>query len=745
MNTPRIGGSGGIELSRINQQHDAISAQTAHPNAVTPGMNPPLTPNQAGPHAAESSATGAARLNVAARHTQLLQAFKAEQATAPVSGAPMISSRAALLIGSLLQAEKLPFEVMAERLSPERYQLKQFHGSDLQQLLDKFTQPGQAPDKAEVGQLIKGFAQSVADQLEHFQLMHDATPTKTGPHANEDRATLAVSQTALGEYAGRASKAIGEGLSKGIVSLDEHIAAVDVSLQSAEEGDKEALHANRQALVDAKTTLVGLHADFVKSPEAKRLASVAAHTQLDTVVSDLVTARNSVGGWKGAGPIVAAAVPQFLSSMTHLGYVRLSTSDKLREEVPETSSDASMLKAAITGMVAGIAHETVNSVVKPVFQAALQKTGLNERLNMVPLKAIDTNSVIPDPFELKSEHGELIRKTPEEIAQDKAFVKGERAVLNQKKVQGSSTHPVGEMMAYSAFGGSQAVRQMLNDLHQINGQTLSARALASGFGGAVSASSQTLLQLKSTYVDPAGRKIPVFTPDRAETELKKEDLAKGMDLREASVRTTFYSKAISGIQSSALTSALPPVTAQPEGARGTLSTGNILRNMALAATGSISYLSTLYANQSVTAEAKALKDAGMGGATPMLDRTETALNNIRHPNRASLPHTFQPSTLSGIPRAMESAYHMGRGALQLPTQMAVDTVRVLADGALNGVSSARAALTPAKPPEARGSADELRNTAPTPPSSPTVQRPAPSVPLDDEQLRALEEGLLAPR
>ncbi|MEQ4501037.1 MAG: restriction endonuclease, partial [Pseudomonas sp.] len=365
-------------------------------------------------------------------------------------------------------------------------------------------------------------------------------------------------------------------------------------------------------------------------------------------------------------------------------------------------------------------------------------------LNMVPLKAIDTNSVIPDPFELKSEHGELIRKTPEEIAQDKAFVKGERAVLNQKKVQGSSTHPVGEMMAYSAFGGSQAVRQMLNDLHQINGQTLSARALASGFGGAVSASSQTLLQLKSTYVDPAGRKIPVFTPDRAETELKK-DLAKGMDLREASVRTTFYSKAISGIQSSALTSALPPVTAQPEGARGTLSTGNILRNMALAATGSISYLSTLYANQSVTAEAKALKDAGMGGATPMLDRTETALNNIRHPNRASLPHTFQPSTLSGIPRAMESAYHMGRGALQLPTQMAVDTVRVLADGALNGVSSARAALTPAKPPEARGSADELRNTAPTPPSSPTVQRPAPSVPLDDEQLRALEEGLLAPR
>ncbi|WP_122761575.1 type III secretion system effector HopM1 [Pseudomonas viridiflava] len=712
MISSRIGGAGGVELSPANQQHDTVPAQTAHPNAVTAGMNPPLTLEQSGSHAGESSTTGAARLNVAARHTQLLQAFKAEHGTAPVSGAPMISSRAALLIGSLLQAEPLPFEVMAEKLSPERYQLKQFQGSDLQQRLEKFAQPGQIPDKAEVGQLIKGFAQSVADQLEHFQLMHDASPATVGQHAKADKATLAVSQTALGEYAGRASKAIGEGLSNSIASLDEHISALDLTLQDAEQGNKESLHADRQALVDAKTTLVGLHADFVKSPEAKRLASVAAHTQLDNVVSDLVTARNTVGGWKGAGPIVAAAVPQFLSSMTHLGYVRLSTSDKLRDTIPETSSDANMLKASIIGMVAGIAHETVNSVVKPMFQAALQKTGLNERLNMVPMKAVDTNTVIPDPFELKSEHGELVKKTPEEVAQDKAFVKSERALLNQKKVQGSSTHPVGELMAYSAFGGSQAVRQMLNDVHQINGQTLSARALASGFGGAVSASSQTLLQLKSNYVDPQGRKIPVFTPDRAESDLKK-DLLKGMDLREPSVRTTFYSKALSGIQSSALTSALPPVTAQAEGASGTLSAGAILRNMALAATGSVSYLSTLYTNQSVTAEAKALKAAGMGGATPMLDRTETALNNIRHPNRESLPHTFQKSTLSGIPRVAENAYHMGRGALQLPTQMAVDTVRVVDEGVLNAVASAREAL-----------------------KQPTK---------DDDQLRALEEGLLDPR
>lgn len=75
-------------------------------------------------------------------------------------------------------------------------------------------------------------------------------------------------------------------------------------LQDAEGDDKEALHANRQALVDAQATLVDLHADFSKSPEAKRLNSVAAHARLDNAVSDLVTARNTVAGWKGQGRLL---------------------------------------------------------------------------------------------------------------------------------------------------------------------------------------------------------------------------------------------------------------------------------------------------------------------------------------------------------------------------------------------------------------------------------------------------------
>lgn len=114
-------------------------------------------PNQARHHAAESSAAGAARLKVAVQHEKLLKEFQAEQATAPGSGAPMISARAAFLIGSSLQSlpksEKVPFEVMAERLSPERYQLKQFHGSELQQLLGKFASRGRRLTRPKSGNL----------------------------------------------------------------------------------------------------------------------------------------------------------------------------------------------------------------------------------------------------------------------------------------------------------------------------------------------------------------------------------------------------------------------------------------------------------------------------------------------------------------------------------------------------------------------------------------------------------------
>jgi len=715
MNDPRVSGpsrAGHVQMVETNQRQSEISTVTAHPNAVTPGNHLPLTTGQSGNDVAESSGAGAARVYIQSQDKKLLTRFLAEKAIDADTGRPTISPTAALLIGVMLEIEgkdssieqKMPFEVIAEGLAPERFALKKFQSSQLQQTLTKFADPGVAPAKAEVEHLIKGHAQAVADQLEHFQLMHNAAKATLGDGGLRDMNTLALSQTSFSEYAGRAAKSIEKGMEDSIALVDSHIQALDERLANPGDASQSTLMEDKHALESARQTLVDLKSAFPESHEAKRLKTIVAHAGLDDQVKELNQQIRTVGGWRGAGPIVAAAIPQFLSSMTHLGYVRSATNDKMQQTVPANSSDASMLRAAVVGLVAGVAHESFTNFLKPVVQSGLQATGLNDRLNMLPLKGIDTNSVIPDPFELKNQKGSLVRKTEQELSADKALVDGERAVLNQKKVQFSSTHPLGEMIPYGAFGGGQAVRQLLNDFNQINGQTVHARALTSGMAGAVSAATQTVAQLNSTYIDPDGRKIPVFTPDRSETKLSKE-LAKGLDVyNDAGVRTAFYSKAVSGIQSSALTAALPPLATAPAG--GGLSAGNVLRNMALAATGSVSYLSTLYANQSVSTEAKALKDAGEGGKSELTSRTETALNNIFHPDRESLPHTFQPGTLGGIPRKLEDAYHIGRGALQLPTQLVVDLARAAEGSVKTGLSSLSNALKPDSLPQTTGAPDD---------------------------------------
>ncbi|WP_258197807.1 restriction endonuclease [Pseudomonas viridiflava] len=757
----RVGGSGEIQMVAQRSEETDPSVTSAHPNAVTPSSNPALLSGQMGQRLEPSLESHAAHMGVALRHTELLATFQVQQASIRQTSGRKVSEHAALLIGGMLEQAnghasenaKVGFEVMAGRLCGPRFALESFQSSDVKSLLEKLTNKDDVPDKDEVGQVLKGHAGAIADQLEHFQLMHNASSVHLGECSARDRKTFEVSQAALGEYAGRASKAISSVLSEKSTDLDKRLADLDKQLKGMADGEeKSALLIHKETLGEAKAMLAGIQSDFSKSPQAKHLKSVAAHAQFDTQLKELNEDRAGIGFLQGAGRMTAAAIPQFLSSMTHLGFIRSATNDEFRAAVPGSSSDASMLEATVIGLVAGIAHEGVTNLVKPMLQSGLQVSGLDKRLGMAPLRGVDTESVIPDPLEYKSQDGVMVKKSDEELAAEKAQVKAQRAVFEQKKVQVSSTHPLGEMIPYMSFGGGQAIRQLLHDFHQINGQTVTARALTSGMAGAVSASAQALYQMKATYTDPQGRNIPVFTTDKSISELGK-DLAKGLDPRDAAVRTSFYSKAVSGIQSVALTAELPAVA--QAGIKGGLSAGRIVGNMALAALGSVSYLSTLYANQSVTAEAKALKAAGEGGATPILERTETAFTNIRRPNRDSLPHTFSPDQLAGLPRMAENTYHRARGVLQVPSQVAVDVLRTVDDGVRSSLSSLQDKLksqfqrqtvaTPRPDEEAVESPVVTEPVVPPDtqlrPTTVSVERPT-SVAMDDETLRALEEGLL---
>lgn len=407
----------------------------------------------------------------------------------------------------------------------------------------------------------------------------------------------------------------------------------------------------------------------------KQLDTVLRHAQLDAYIDELNNAHQSLGlkGW--AGPILAASIPQFVSSLTHLGYVRSATGEATSKLFSGVRWRELVGGSTLTGATAGIAHEGVNSVVKPVFQAIFHATTLAQKADMVSLKPVPGDRVIPDPLPFKNSDGALKNKPPEELARELDRIKAQRERLSHKRALGTTTHIAGEAVPYAMFGGAHAIRQILNDLTSINGTTIDAKALASGAAGAVTAGAHTAIQLGTTFTDAQGRSFPVYQLDRPPKSLSAE-LAKGLDLRKTTVRSAFTSKLFSGIQSATLSAVLPPasVAKRPSIANvgpSPLTTLQIVGNALLAAAGSVCYLSTLYSSQAIAGENAARRN--VSDVSPvMFDRTQTAIQNILRPGRTDLPHLTSRTTLRGIPHQLENVTHVARGALQVVPQTMTD-------------------------------------------------------------------------
>lgn len=561
-------------------------------------------------------------------------------------------------------------------------------------------------------------AQQLTAHLALLHLEHEEDALADRPTDAAGIQALAVSRRSLAEYANQSSTAISGSLNTFIGNLEEKVK----KLQPPESDTV-------QAAIDTLQ-------DVLKQ-SSKALDTVLKHTGLNTAIEDLNTAHQSLGfaGW--AGPIAAASIPQFIASMTHLGYARSAIGQAADSRYPD---DAALLtRSAIVGTVAGIAHESVNAVVKPVFQAFFQATSLADKANMVGLKPVDANTLIPDPLPFKKVDGGLTRKNKVELTLELSKVTEQRARFADKKALGTSTHVLGEMVPYTSFGGAQAVRQLLNDLTRINGTTLTAKALASGAAGAMSAGTQTAIQLGTTFTDDKNRTFPMYAPNHAPKTFSDE-LAKGLDLRQTNVRTAFYSKGISGIQSAIFNGSLPSV-AQPalaaaeHAAPSPLTLPQIVKNALLAAAGSVSYLSSLYSSQASAGETAARK-AAQPSASRIFDRTETARQNFFDPGRPDLPHMSSKTALGGGLRALENATHMGRGALQIAPQVLVDITKALDAGAVKGVEAFSRATT-----------------SRTRPSTVATDEPVPmqvlateSARMEEEtqKLRAAEEGRAGP-
>lgn len=532
-----------------------------------------------------------------------------------------------------------------------------------------------APTADGAHQTFTEHVQQLTKHLALLHLEHDEDALENRPIDAAGIQALAASRRSLAEYANQSSTAIS-------VSLNTFIGNLEEKFKKLQPPESDTV----QAAIDTLQEVL--------KQSFKPLDAVLKHTNLNTVIEDLNTAHQSLGfaGW--AGPIAAASIPQFIASMTHFGYARSAIDQAANSRYPDDA--AFFRRSAIIGTVTGIAHESVNAVVKPAFQELFQATSLADKANMVGLNPVDANTLIPDPLPFKKVDGRLASKNETELTQELSSVKEQRTRLADKKALGTSTHVLGEMVPYTSFGAAQAVRQLINDLTRINGTTLTARALASGAAGAISAGAQTAIQLGTTFTDDKNRTFPVYAPDRAPKTFSAE-LAKGLDLREAKVRTAFYSKGISGIQSALYNGSLPSV-AQPaladaeQVAPSPLTRLHIVKNALLAAAGSVSYLSSLFSSQASADETAARKET-QPSAPRIFDRTETAGQNFFDPGRPDLPHMSSKTALGGGLRALENATHMGRGVLQLAPQVLVDITKALDAGAVKGVEAYSRATT----------------------------------------------------
>jgi effector protein HopM1 len=618
---------------------------------------------------------------------------------------------------STLAAESVPTPARPARL------VKVFEGLSLHaplfpELEQKLKLASEADGAQSTELQSKIFAEHMQQLTEHLALLHidhEEDVLNNPPLGDAGNQELAASRRTLAEYANSSSAAISDNLNTLIITLEDKV----TRLKKPESDTVQAAICALKKVFKQASTL---------------LDTVLQHANLNTVIEDLNRDHRPLGltGW--VGPIAAAAIPQFVASMTHLGYVRAATGDAVQSRFPEDA--AFLTRSAIIGAVTGIAHEGINAVVKPACQALFHATSLADQANMVGLRAVEASSLIPEPLPFKTVNGHLESKSGADLIQESHQVKVQRTRLADKQAMGTSTNALAEAVPYLSFGTIQAVLQLANDLTEINGMTLAARSLASGAGGALSAGVQTAIQLGTTFSDDKGRTFPAFVPDRKPKPISA--LVKGVDVREPNVRTAFYSKGISGIQSAIFNGSLPSAT-QPAVIKGNqtssspLGTSQIVKNALLAAVAPLIYLSTLFPNQAIDGETRA-RHAAQPLTPGIFDRSETAMQNVLRPGRPDLPHISSPTALNGSVRAVENVAHMGRGMLQTPPQVLVDIAKALDTGAVKGIGDLFSAVVSRIRP----------STAATDGPIPMPVLSSARMNEETQSLRAAEEGRAGP-
>ena len=372
-------------------------------------------------------------------------------------------------------------------------------------------------------------------------------------------------------------------------------------------------------------------------------------------------------GWGAtAKAVVAGAVPQMLASGLAFGFARA---------VVESAVPNLKAQAFATAPVMAAAHEIGANLLKPMSQ---------EMMGGWSLKPVSASEVIPNPNPRVIVDGEL-KPLPAE-QKDAAMQEVEQLRsrhLNAQQANKNGTG-IGEAEAFGAFGLAQAIRKGIGLAKpHIPVDQFGPRTLASMAGGLFMGGVQSGAQLRSSVPDRRGRELPTHTFKGVDKPLANRlakaasDAVLASDPSNPGVRQSLFSKTYGSLVGLGSAMAVSSAARAFGSDTPTQQFGQVL----LAALGSPALLIPAYASFQAGAETDAhqaalekerktqeLPGPGAPAQVPASNfpRTQTAMQNIRSPDRADLPHGSMPGTWG---RAAENTYHRVRGGLQVASQV----------------------------------------------------------------------------
>lgn len=638
---------------------------------------------------------------------------QAHQSPQPGQPSPALAREAALLAPQLGRSG-FDAAVAKQRMVLEGRYLQEHPGTAYADINDKLFAKanGKAPESM-TGRLLADAKQ--AQQT----LIHELEKLTEDPQQPPD---LEAYQTVLTQAVRAQTDLLGAH-----VALYEQ-ALTDPQLSAA---DRQHIERSENAFALHAQQTVNLIPDALKTALTKADATVSALKQLkqpsedweriSTMLSDLVEHTSVDGefkdaldnaklpaklqqlhqhndGWGAtAKAVVAGAVPQMLASGLAFGFARAV----VESAVPDLKA-----QAFATAPVMAAAHEVGTNLLKPMSQ---------EMMGGWALKPVKASEVIPNPNPRAIVDGELKPLTAEQkdaAMQEVDELRGRHLNAQQANKNGTG---IGEAEAFGAFGLAQGIRQGIGLAQpHIPVEQFGPRTLASMAGGLIMGGVQSGAQLRSTVADRRGRELPTHTFKEVDKPLANRlakaasDAVLASDPSNPEVRQSLFSKTYGSL--AGLGSAMGVSSAAR--AFGSDTPAQQFGQVLLAALGSPALLIPAYASFQAGAETEArlaalekerktqeLPGPGAPAQVPTSNfpRTQTAMQNIRSPDRADLPHGSMPGTWG---RTAENTFHRIRGGLQIASQAPTELTELAIKQVTARVGNNADDVADPQPPEA---------------------------------------------